>query len=1159
MANSALFRCLLRVLAVLWLLPTFGVLAQSNNSDLPELVLQTSYTSGLFCNVIAAANANLFIIQNFQDASRKVCDAKSGIVERTIGATNSNKLFINLPVTFALAPSGKLVADLYPIEGEIRIWNPSTGENYRIISLESPQEHTAEAIVFDFTEKILLIGMADGTVESIRISDSVRRILPGNLGSPVNTLAISPNRYWLAAGSSTSGAIKVWDFQTFKAVASFQHVPPAEKNFDINDTMQVYPSVRRGSRLVKKKIKPEVAPHLKLSFNITNQVLQAASTTTGVILAEEWATTTWTQISHSYVPKKEGEVFDFSPDGALFFVVQNNSSQSGTARLWKTYPWQPLPTVKFEHSLTGPIVAAAVGESNKQLIMLQAHWSAGAYGPVVFLNLATGRVTPAKSAALEAVNGLSCSLDGSWLLTKTNNGSRLWSTKTGYCFYNMPFETRRMARVGKMTFSPSSQFVAGSIEALDSRNDTVKIFNLVTNKAAASFSYKRSSLDYNQKPFIFSPDWSLLAILETSFADSQIKVFDTHTQGLLSGAKSQAHSKLVPAKSSLRAYAFQPGTGLLAIAERATATTTSIRFWNPYTKIDERTLQVVEQELTSLTFSSDGRWLVYATKNGLGICDLQGPNVPKLLKGGWRIRTASRPDSMWAVPTNTIVFRPNSSWFAASDSRGIIQLFNAATGQLQRTLAGHFSAVQDITFTPQGNLLVSAGGDGLVNLWDLEANTSPSPLLSMVTLNEGTEWLVVTPDGLFDGSANALRQVGWRLQKGAALTSLDVLFNDFYRPGLYNDIMNGQRPKAHLDLATQLRVPGLRQLLTDGLVRVQQVAGHPVLCLKAEALGADGLPVQLLGDGSGPWAGVIPGEGDCAWYLPLDEQLTKLLASPVATPSPLRTPWDKQSSATDSSTLHVLTIAIDDYNQATTGFAPLPYSIVSANAVRQVFTKLAKQSNKPFAAIRVWEPLQNEGANQKAILHQFGKMANTVKQEDVVFVFLSGHGSVPPGEEMFYFIPVDVQGHTVEDVRNTALSTAMLADLVRYLPARRIVLVIDACQSGGAIESLTKVGQAKAATQMRLTQGLNSKQQQQGTGIYIIAAATPLQVVDQLQGGSALTKALLEGLTRQQGISAQNLADYVRIRSPKIALETGSQFTPLIYTQGLNFNLVGLK
>jgi WD40 repeat protein len=1142
-----------------WLRTDLGVYAQPakpNADELPELVLQTSYASGLFCKVMTAAHANLFIIQNLQEVSRKVCDAKTGLVERTIGAANSSKLFVNMPVTFALAPSGKLVADLQPIDGKIRLWDPRTGETYRTIPLVLPEEHTARAIAFDPTGEVLVVALANGTVETIRIADSVRRLLPGSLGSPASALTVSPDRRWLAAGSSESGAINVWDFQTGKAVVRFEHRPAAEKNFDFNDTMHLYPSVRRGSKIVKPEIKPAVAPHFKLVFDKTGQVLQAASLTNDVILIEAWATSTWTSARRNLIPA-DHEVFDFSPDGALFFVVQSHHSQSGTARLWQTHPWQSRPTVKFAGPPAAPVVAAAMGSNSTQLILLQASRGAGAYSPVVFLDLSTGYLTPAKSAAVETADGLSCSLDGSWLLTQTANGSRLWSTKTGYSHYRMPFEARNRTLIGKMTYSPSSQFVAGNFQALEGRNDSVKIFNLATNKESGSFPYQRIVRDYVHEPFAFSSDWGLLAVLQAGSSGTEIKVFDTQTQGLLGTAQPKPSSGKQKPKALLRAYAFWPGTPLLAMAEPATATTTRIRFWNPHTKADERVLQVSEPEITSLTFSPDGRWLVSATANTLGIWDLLGSTAPRVLKGGWRMRTASRPDSMWAVPTNTVAFRPNSSWFAASDSRGVIQLFDAATGQLQRTLAGHLGSVQDLAFTPPGNLLVSAGVDGLVNLWDLAADSPPGPLLRMVTFNDGNEWLVVTPDGLFDGSANALRMVGWRLQKGAGVTPLDALYNDFYRPGLYSDVVNGMRPRAHLDLATQLRVPGLRQLLAEGLARVQQVDGRPALCLKAEALGAGSLPVQLVGDDDGPWAQLQPGNGDCAWYLPLDAQLTKLLASPAA-PGPPPPPWDKLDSATGSATLHVLTIAVDDYLPATAGFTPLPYSVASANDVRNVFTQLAKQPTTPYAAVRVWEPLQNADASQRAILQRFGQVASSVKPEDVVFVFLSGHGSVLPGEEMFYFIPADVRGLTAEGIRNTALSTAMLADLVRYLPARRIVLVIDACQSGGAIESLAKVGQAKAATQMRLTQGL-SGQLQLGTGVYVIAAATPLQVVDQMQGGSALTKALLEGLSRPAGASAQGLADYVRARAPKIASETGSQFTPLIYSQGLNFSLLGLK
>jgi hypothetical protein len=99
----------------------------------------------------------------------------------------------------------------------------------------------------------------------------------------------------------------------------------------------------------------------------------------------------------------------------------------------------------------------------------------------------------------------------------------------------------------------------------------------------------------------------------------------------------------------------------------------------------------------------------------------------------------------------------------------------------------------------------------------------------------------------------------------------------------------------------------------------------------------------------------------------------------------------------------------------------------------------------------------------------------------------------------------------------------MICEAIRDLPARRIVLVIDACQSGGTIESLEKVALAKAKGQERVAQLRSNDQvgtQASEVGIYVVAAATPLEdAIQPRVGTTALITVLLSALSQP---SSQN-------------------------------------
>ena len=57
-----------------------------------------------------------------------------------------------------------------------------------------------------------------------------------------------------------------------------------------------------------------------------------------------------------------------------------------------------------------------------------------------------------------------------------------------------------------------------------------------------------------------------------------------------------------------------------------------------------------------------------------------------------------------------------------------------------------------MVFSPDGRLLASNGNDASTYLWDVKTGEH---LATLISVSDGGDWLVVTPDGLFDGSPAA--------------------------------------------------------------------------------------------------------------------------------------------------------------------------------------------------------------------------------------------------------------------------------------------------------------------------------------------------------------------------------------------------------------------
>lgn len=69
-------------------------------------------------------------------------------------------------------------------------------------------------------------------------------------------------------------------------------------------------------------------------------------------------------------------------------------------------------------------------------------------------------------------------------------------------------------------------------------------------------------------------------------------------------------------------------------------------------------------------------------------------------------------------------------------------------------------------------------------------------LASLISL-PGNDWLVATPDGLFDGTPATWGQVSWRLTpRLLEAMPVEAFFGDYFYPNLLGEVLLGKRPAA---------------------------------------------------------------------------------------------------------------------------------------------------------------------------------------------------------------------------------------------------------------------------------------------------------------------------------------------------------------------------
>src|SRR5262249_19036702 len=128
---------------------------------------------------------------------------------------------------------------------------------------------------------------------------------------------------------------------------------------------------------------------------------------------------------------------------------------------------------------------------------------------------------------------------------------------------------------------------------------------------------------------------------------------------------------------------------------------------------------------------------------------------------------------------------------------------------------GHDGEVVFLGFAGNGKYLASSDYYSRAKIWDFSSGKEVAQLIA----TGDDDWLVTTPDGLFDGTPNAWKQLMWRFGGNTFdHAPVEAFFKEFYRPGLLKDIMDGKIPEPPKKDLSQIdtRQPDVNIVAIDG-------------------------------------------------------------------------------------------------------------------------------------------------------------------------------------------------------------------------------------------------------------------------------------------------------------------------------------------------------
>ena len=494
-------------------------------------------------------------------------------------------------------------------------------------------------------------------------------------------------------------------------------------------------------------------------------------------------------------------------------------------------------------------------------------------------------------------------------------------------------------------------------------------------------------------------------------------------------------------------------------------------------------------------------------------------------------------------------------------------------GDKNRLVQGYMGRpMRDFALSADGRFLAVLDANGRI---DLNSAVSGEHL-GQLLMFDNDEWVVMDANQRFDGTrAGDIQSVHWVV--GMEPVALNQLKERYYEPGLVGKLTGFNKeplrpvaefttpklyPEVKLEaepnkpLVTQVRLLdqgggiGRVQILLNGKEIEADARGATLAQNAAKAtlsVDLEGLPLR-------------PGEENVLEVVVWNNE--GYLASRGAK----RVITGPAAAEQAPPTLYAIVSGISEYANPQIN---LNFSGKDATDIARALQLAGKRLfGVDHVEISLLTDIPGNGAllpTRKNLQEAFANVAKRAKHNDLLVVYLAGHGAMSPGKDSdYYYLTRDARSTDLTDpeVRDTyGVSSAQMTEWIKSIPSLKQVMVLDTCAAGGAVEKLTQA-RSLSSDQVRALDRLKDR-----TGFHVLmgASADKVSYESSQFGQGLLTYAILQGmkgaaLRDGEYLDVQTLFQHAADQVPRMAQSIGGIQRPIIASpRGTSFDIGQLK